>query len=126
MKARSDAFSPDEIRRILLEHQFLFTAREICAKWKIRPGTLVRWKKQFAPWRKAYTLRELVIIALFYGGGAPAEMLPFLDYRDHVVYSEDEVLTVLKTLQTEGIAVREGDTWAYNRSRLQGEWPFVF
>lgn len=119
-------YSPEDIRRILLEHQLLFTAHETCAKWDIRPGTLARWKRDQRPWRKPYGFRELLIVVLFRSGGTPSEMIPYLDYLNHAVYTEEEIVQGLQRLEEEGIAVRDGNAWRYNRARLQGARPFIF
>lgn len=120
------SFSDDDIARILLEHQLIHTAREICDKWGIKASTLASWKKRFAPWRRGHGLRELVIVALLRGCTTPSNMIPLLDYLDHAIYSEEELLAVLRELETEGIAVRSGDVWSYDRSRLESDRPFVF
>lgn len=119
-------FSDDDIRLILLEHQLIHTGREICDKWGIKAHTLASWKKKFAPWRGGYGLRELVIVALYRGGGKPADMIPLLDYLNHAIYTEEEILDVLRGLEAEGVAIRDGNSWKYNQVRIESERPFVF
>lgn len=127
MKATSTTiYTPEQILRILKEHQLLFSAQELCERWKIRPGTLTRWKKQYAPWRKPYTLRDLLIIVLYQGGGRAQDMISYLDYRDHAIYSETELETELRGLERDGFARKEGERWVYNKSRISEEQRFIF
>ncbi len=60
-------FTDDQIRKILLEQRYIYTADQLCAKWQITRYRLRQWRKQF---RYAYLVgdvRELVIVGLHQG-----------------------------------------------------------
>ena len=99
------SFSPDDIRRILLEHRYLLKADELCAKWQITRATLRAWKKAARFEYLSGDLRELVIAALASGGNASlAELTGWVDYQDHSACSESELRAVIDGLVRDGIA----------------------
>ncbi len=122
------AFSDAEIRSILLEHRYLATADAICAKWGITRSRLREWKRDHGFAYVRGDLRELVIVALWSGPARePADVVSFLDWQDHAVYSPDEIRRVLDALVVEGRAVRRGGAWHYDKKRLaRSRRPFVF
>jgi hypothetical protein len=114
------SFDDADIQRILLEHQLLSTEAQTCERWGLRVGTLRKWKRERKPWRAIVGPREWLIVALWQageGGVAAAEMIGWLDYHDHAVYSEGEIAAWLDGLVGEGIARREGGRWVYARDR---------
>jgi hypothetical protein len=114
------AAPPDDadIRRILLEHQLLFTEAQTCARWGLGVSRLRKWKRRFKPWRAIVGPREWVIVALWQAaerGVAASELIGWLDYHDHAVYSEAEIAAWLEGLVGEGIARRDADRWVFAR-----------
>jgi len=115
-------YTDDQIHRILLEGFFFFTAKELCEKWGITPYQLRKWKKQKV-WKTLWTVDDCIIAAIHKGGlHAPADLIGWLDYRDHNIYSEAEVREMLERLEARGEVKRVGERWAY----VQVEHPFVF
>lgn len=113
-------FSDDQIQRILLEYHFVHTAKEICAKWGITPYRLRKWKKDH---RCAWTLHDCIIAGVYRGGWHdPADLIGWLDYRDHAIYSRDQVLEMFEALEARGELRRQGDRWTY----VQVEPPYLF
>lgn len=109
-----------DIRRILLEHQLLFTEAQTCERWGLGASRLRKWKRERRPWRVNAGPREWVIVALWHAGErgvAAAELIGWIDYHDHAVYSEAEIEAWLEGLVGEGIARRDGGTWMYARDR---------
>jgi len=121
-------FSSDEIRSILLEHRYLAGADAICAKWGITRSRLRAWKRDHGFEHLRAGLRELVIVALWSSPVRdPAELVSFLDYQNHAVYSPEEIGRVLAALVAEGKAVRRAGAWHYDKKRLaRAPRPFVF
>lgn len=114
-----------DIRRILLEHQLMFTEAQTCERWGLRVSMLRRWKRERRPWRVGAGPREWVIVALWQAGGSgvvAAELIGWIDYHDHAVYSVEEIAGWLDGLVGQGIARRESGRWVYARD-LQS---FVF
>ncbi|MFV8752150.1 hypothetical protein ACNOYE_16505 [Nannocystaceae bacterium ST9] len=129
MRALEQDFDEADRRRILLEHQLLFTEAETCARWGLRVGTLRRWKRELRPWRIAAGPREWLIVALFQAGDSgveAGESIAWIDYHDHAVYSVAEIAAWLDGLVEEGIARRRGGRWVYERSRWGERRAFVF
>lgn len=107
-----------DIRRILLEHQLIFTEAQTCERWGLGGSTLRRWKRERKPWRVNAGVREWVIVALWQAGGsgvAASELIGWIDYHDHAVYSEGEIAAWLDGLVGEGIARRESGRWVFAR-----------
>jgi hypothetical protein len=125
---KAPAFSEQEIRRVLLEHRYLMTADELCAKWAISRATLREWKKVGRFDYLSGDLRELVIAALASAGSATLERpAGWADYQDHSPYSEAEIRVVVDGLVAEGIAAWDGENgvrYAPSESRLAGRFVF--
>jgi len=118
-------FTEAEIEKILLEHRYLLGADAVCKKWRITRGALRAWKAAHGSPRAG--LRELVIVALVGGPiGDPAELVAWLDYQDHAVYSRREIGRVLAGLVKAGIAVKRADGYRYDRSHARRGRGFVF
>ncbi len=114
-------YSDDRIHRILLELRFLHTVQQTCAKWEVSAYQLRKWKKQRPGWR--WTLEDLIIAAIHTGGWhAPADLIGWLDYQNHAVYSASEVRELFDTLEARGEVRRDGERFQY----VQLEAPFVF
>lgn len=126
-KARAPAYTDDEIRQILFEYRHVLSGKQLLDKWGVTPSRLRTWSKRFDE-LQPFGFRELVIKALYLtSGAATAEnLVPFLDYLDHAIYEPAEVRDALDVLVAEGIAIKEGETWRYDRARLRGDRPFVF
>lgn len=127
-RAKSPAFSERDIRRVLLEHRYLMSADEICAKWEISRAKLREWKKLGRFEYLSGDLRELVIAALASGKKATLERLAaWADYQDHSPYSEAEIRVVVDGLVQDGVAVWDGDgTVSYAPSEARLAARFVF
>jgi len=108
-RAPAPALSPEDIRRVLLEHRYLMKADELCAKWQISRATLRAWKNTACFEYLRGDVRELVIAALADGKPATlAGLAAWADYQDHSPYTEAEIRAVVDGLVAEGIAVWEG------------------
>jgi hypothetical protein len=115
-------YTDDQIHRIFLEWYFFFTKKELCEKWGITQYRLAKWRQQ-RPWKTFWTIEDCLIAAIYKGGWhAPADLIGWLDYRNHNLYSEDEVREMFETLEKRGEVRRKGDRWTY----VQLEPPFVF
>ena len=128
-------FDESEVRRILLEHQLLFTEAQTCARWGLGVSVLRKWKRERKPWRVGPGPREWLIVALYQAaeqagereqGVAASELIGWIDYHDHAVYSEAEIAAWLDDLVREGIAERVGERWRYATSRWVEGRRFVF
>ncbi len=120
-------FTDDQIRKILLEHRYIYSADELCAKWQITRYRLRLWKKQFKYEYLVGDVRELVIVGLHHGIHDLPTLMSFIDYLDHSAYSAKELTSILKRLQTDGIAIRKNDRWFYNSKHLrQHDRSFIF
>lgn len=119
------AFSDEEIANILLEHRYLAGADAICQKWGITRDRLRTWKRDHLCLRAG--LRELVIVALRAGPVRdPAELVSFLDYQDHAIYTPAEIKGALDALVNEGKAAWRDGAWSYDEARVERERPFIF
>jgi hypothetical protein len=120
--ALPDGYTDDQIHRILLEFRFFFTIRQICEKWGITPYRLRKWRKRDVC-TVFSTLEDCIIAGIHRGGShAPAELIGWLDYRDHAIYSEAEVLEMFEALEARGEVRRDGDRFAY----IQLDPPYIF
>ena len=125
-RSNTRTFTPDEIRRILLELRYIYTVRQICAKWHITPYRLRQWQHQ---WNYAYlsgSVRELIIAALHQGAQTTADINAYLDYVDRTVYTPEEIEAVLKQLEIDGFAIRTGTGCRYNPAHSQNDQAFIF
>jgi hypothetical protein len=121
------AFSDEEISSILLEHRYLASADAICEKWGIPRSRLRTWKREHRFEYLRAGLRELVIVALRAGPVRdPAELVTFLDYQDHTIYTPAEIRGALEALVKEGKAVERDGGFHYDEGRLTRERPFIF
>ena len=117
-----ETYTDDQIHRILLEWMFCCKAKELCAKWGISRYRLRKWGQR-KPWKKFWTIEDAVIAGIYEGGWhAPAELIGWLDYRNHNIYSEAEVREMFETLEARGEVVRKGDRFKY----VQVDPPYVF
>ncbi len=119
-------FSNDEIRKILLEQRYIYTADELCAKWQITRYRLCQWKKQFSYAYLAGDVRELVIVGLQHGRHDLPTLISFIDYLDHSTYSAKELTSILKRLQAEGVAIQKNGHWLYNPKHSHHDRSFIF
>ena len=120
-------FTPDQIRKVLLELRYISTAAELCAKWQITRYRLRQWQKQFNYKYLVGDVRELVIAGLHQGIQDVPTLSKFIDYHDHSVYSTKELTSILKGLQIEGVAILKNGRWLYNPKHLrQHDRSFIF
>ena len=119
-------FTPDEIRRILLELRYIYTVRQLCAKWHITPYRLRQWQHQWHYAHLSGSVRELIIAALYQGAPTTADISAYLDYADHTVYTPEEIEAVLKQLEIDGFAIRTGTGWRYNAAHSHSDQAFIF
>lgn len=116
-------FRRAERLKILMENANLFTEAAVCSRWGISRHTLLEWKKEFNydPWIGGP--RAWVIAALYSpslrGADLPA-IGKYLDWKNHCTYSDAEILAILRELRREGLALRKGGLWYYNRARSRG------
>jgi len=113
-------YADDQIQRILLEHHFCATAKDIQSKWGVSAHQLRKWKKtRPCPW----TLHDVIIAGIYQREWfEPADLVRWLDYRDHATYSSDEIRALLETLEQRGEVRRDGDRWQY----VQADPPYIF
>lgn len=119
-------FTPDEIRKILLEQRYFYTARQLCAKWHITPYRLRQWKQQ---WNYTYlvgTLPEMVIVALHQGAHDIASIISYLDYLDHARYTPAEIDEVLAQLEQADFAIYHGGAWHYDWRHSANDTSYIF
>jgi hypothetical protein len=115
-------FTDDQIHRIRLECHYFFTIEQTCEKWGITPYRLRAWRKRDVC-TVFHTLEDDIIACIHRGGWhAPAELIGWLDYRDHAIYSEEEVLRMFEVLEARGEVRRDGDRFCY----VQLEPPYIF
>ena len=120
------AFTPDEIRRILLELRYVYTVKQLCEKWHITPYRLRQWQHQ---WHYAYltgNLHELVIAALYHGAQTIDNIRAYVDYLDHTLYTPEEISKVLKQLEFDGLARNDDAHWLYNAAHSHNDLSFIF
>lgn len=119
-------YTPADVRKILLELRYFYTAQQLSDKWHITPYRLRQWKRQ---WNYAYltgTLRELVIVAVHQGAQTSADVIAYLDYLDHAVYTADEISAVLAQLEAEELVVQRNGHWRYNQLHSANDTSFIF
>lgn len=129
MPAKSDStqgpdggFTPDQIHRIMLEWMFCHKSKELCEKWGISRYRLDKWRKRGSR-RPFWTLEDAVIAGIYRGGWhAPADLIGWLDYRDHARHSEEEVRAMFERLEARGEVKRKGGKFKY----VQVDPPYVF
>jgi len=88
-----------------------------CKRYGVTEGALRRAKKALGPVR--LDLEDLVLSGLSKRKPAtPADLQPYLDWLDHAVYSEKEILKVLKSLCAQGLACERKGGFL-----LLADWP---
>ena len=113
-------FSNDQIERILLEKYFFFTIKETCEKWGITPYRLNKWNKES---HRRWEIEDAIIAGIHRGGWVePAELIGWLDYRNHHIYSVEEITAMFEKLEARGEMKRDGDRWTY----VQVDPPYIF
>jgi hypothetical protein len=120
------AFTDDQIRKVLLELRYIYTAAALCAKWQITRYRLQQWQQQFNYKYLVGDVRELVIAGLHQGVQDVPTLSKFIDYHDHSVYSIDELTSILESLQIDGIAILKNGRWLYNPKHSHGDRSFIF
>ncbi len=118
----SGGFTDDQIHRIRLEHCYFFTIAQLCERWGITRYRLQKWRKRQVC-TVFLTLEDDIIAAIHRGGWhAPVDLIGWLDYRDHAIYSEAEVRELFENLEARGEVRREGDRFRY----VQVDPPYIF
>jgi hypothetical protein len=116
-------YTDDQIHRILLERYYFFTIRQTCERWGVTSYRLNKWRRRGDLYTVFHTLEDDIIAGVHRGGWhRPAELIGWLDYRDHAIYSEEEVQEMFETLEARGELRRDGARWAY----VQLEPPYIF
>lgn len=119
-------YSPADIRKILLELRYFYTVKQLCAKWHITPYRLRQWQQALRGTPPIADRRELVIVAVHQGARTCADMIAYLDYVDHAVYTPDEINAVLDQLEAEGIALSHNGEWRYNQLHSVNDTAYIF
>ncbi len=117
---RMTEYDDDQIDRILLEGQFVFTDAELCEKWGITAYRLRKWRKE-RPCR--WTLEDCLIAAIYQGEWhEPASFVEYLDWRNHAVYTPDEIEEMFQNLLAAGDVETDGGRYRY----VQRAPPYIF
>ena len=119
-------YSVEEIRKILLEHRYFYTADEVCKKWGITKYRLRQWKKECSYAYFIGEVRDMMIVALHNGAATLPDIQSVLDYLDHCLYTEIEILEIIKKLEAQGLAVYENGRWLYNKAYSKNDTRFIF
>jgi hypothetical protein len=119
-------YSTEEIRKILLEHRYIYTADELCEKWSITKYQLRKWKQTFHYTYFIGTVRDMLVVAVHSGATSIKDMQNMLDYLNHCLYSEVEIVEMLKELQAQNIAINENGLWLYNQAYSKDDASFIF
>jgi len=122
----SDKYTDGDKRRILLELRFLHTEDTLCKKWNLTKYRLGKWKKAANYAYLTPTFREMVIVALHNGANTIPRLISYLDYLDHAIYTEAEILKALHDLRAEGIAREDSGLWLYDQAYSQNDTSFIF
>lgn len=91
--------------------------KEACRRYKVTESALRRAKKELGPVR--LTLEDLVLAGLSTRTPLrPADLQGYLDWLDHAVYPEEQILEVLGGLEDRGLVARRARGFV-----LAKEWP---
>ena len=69
---------------------------------------------------------DMLIAALHNGTNKIPNIISYLDYLNHVVYTEKEIEEALNKLRGEGIAKEENGLWLYDLSYSKNDSSFIF
>lgn len=119
-------YSAEEIRKILLEQLYIYTADELCKKWRISRYRLRKWKQAFNYQYFIGSVRDMLIVAIHSGATKINEIRDILDYLNHCLYSDAEIVEMLEELQAQGIAVDNNGQWLYNKAYSKDDTSFIF
>jgi hypothetical protein len=119
-------YSVEEIRKILLEHRYFYTAVEVCKKWEITNYRLRQWKKVYSYAYRTIGVREMTVVALHNGATTIPDIRSVLDYLDHGLYTDREILKIVKQLETQGLVHDENGRWLYNKMYSKNDTGFIF
>jgi hypothetical protein len=125
-------WSKKDKHRILLEHCHFLSAKQICIKWHISEYALRKWKKELGFSPRCYgSFNEWVLSALYCAashnhGYTVDNIIGHLEWMSNTSYGEQRVLQALERLASEGLAVKVGDEWFYNRGMNKGAATFIF
>lgn len=122
----NSTYSIEEIRKILLEHRYIYTADELCEKWGITKHQLRKWKQEFRYTYFIGTVRDMLVVAVHSGATTIKDIQNMLDYLNHCLYSEAEIIEMLEELQIQGIAINENGLWIYNQAHSKNDTSFIF
>lgn len=120
------SFTRDQRRKILLEHRYVYTAGELCARWRVSRYELRKWKREFDYPNFTGDFRDWVIAAIHRGIDTLPGIIDYLDFLNHCRYSPEEVLEALRELESEGIAEQRGERWIYGRTPRAGSPSYIF
>lgn len=123
---KSIVYTARDKRRILLEARYIYTEDLLCKKWSLSRYQLRKMKQEANYTYFQPTLSEMVIVALRHGGDTVSKIISYLDYLDHTIYTDIEIIEVLKELVAEGIAQEQDGMWRYNLSYSQEDTSFIF
>jgi transposase-like protein len=126
MGTMAEQFTDEEKQRILLELRYIYNEDELCQKWNISNYQLKKWKKAANYTYFIGTFRDMLIAALHNGTNSIAGIISYLDYLNHVVYTEKEIEDALNKLRGEGIAKEENGLWLYDLSYSKNDSSFIF
>ncbi|MFN8374199.1 MAG: hypothetical protein U0694_15140 [Anaerolineae bacterium] len=122
----ADAYTEQEQQRILLELRYVYKEAELCQKWNISTSQLRKWKKAANYAYLIGTFRDMLIVALHNGTHDIPGIIRYLDYLDHVVYTEKEIEDGLNALRSAGIARHEDGLWYYDLNHSHNDTRFIF
>jgi hypothetical protein len=118
MARRAPPVDEQTLRRALkycaLPHGRIKTA---CERYGVTEGALRRARKELGPAR--LTLEDLVLNGLSAETPTrPLDLKSYLDWLDHAVYSEEEILGLLRSLVRQGLVAERPDGFV-----LIADWP---
>lgn len=112
-------FTEEEILRILRLRAIgkYPTVRALCAEHGISPARLRGWRQLEE--RLTWELEDWVRSALVVGAATVEDMISWIDWRNHMLYTREEVSAELSRLAARGAVCAE----AGGRWRLVEPWP---
>ena len=122
-----EQYSPDEIRRILLEHKYCLKADDIAKKWGVSRARLREWKHAYRYEYLSPGLSDLIIAALWQHGPSSTKYLAeYTAWQDRSFYTAQEIVEALQPLLVEGVVKLESGKWVFDEAYLHQGRPFIF
>lgn len=116
--ARRASRSDDDWRRLIDAAFVSGDLAAVCEQAGVSPATLRRHRKRLG--QRSFSDAEWVLAALAAARAAltPAQIIEWIDWRNHVRFSATEVATLLAALTSAGRVTTSAGTWS-----LTQPWP---